>query len=96
MSITTSKIIVRLGTLPEEGALLLLGRELLAMVVWLAPDLYANDLEIAGKWSLELGFGACAFRKQTILFNTLDEAVAWASQRIQSITTSSMPSHQHE
>ena len=87
-AIHTQQISVRLGSDPEQGALLLAGDELIAMVVRLDPVLYANDPDIAGKWSLELGFGACTFRKETILFETLEEAQAWARQCLEKFAAS--------
>ncbi len=87
-AIHTQQISVRLGSDPEQGALLLAGDELIAMVVRLDPVLYAKDPDIAGKWSLELGFGACAFRKETILFETLEEAQAWARQCLEKFAAS--------
>lgn len=83
VSIRTQPITVALGSTPEQGLLLFVGRELVAMLVWLDPDLYANDPEIAGKWSLELGFGSCAFGNDTILFDTPENAVTWACRRVE-------------
>lgn len=83
ITITTQRVIVKLGSIAEEGALLFVEDELLAMVVYLEPAFYANDPEIAGKWSLEFGFGPCSFGKETILFDDLEDAVGWARGRIQ-------------
>lgn len=76
--IEKQQVTVKLGSLPEEGVLLLANNELL---VRLEASLYANDPEIADKWSVEMGFGACAIRNETVLFDDLDEALAWASER---------------
>ncbi|MHA6299285.1 hypothetical protein [Devosia sp. CAU 1758] len=82
VSIEKLSVTVKLGSVPEEGVLLLAGNELLALLVRLETSLYANDPEIAGKWSLEIGFGACAIRNETLLFDTLDDAVAWTVHRV--------------
>ena len=81
-SIEKQHVTVKIGSLPEEGVLLLAGNELLALLVRLEATLDANDPEIAGKWSLEMGFGACTIRNETILFDALDDAVSWVSNRL--------------
>lgn len=79
--IETQQVRIRLSGTPEEAVLLLRDGELLALVRRLDPAGYVNDPDIAGKWTVELGFGACAVGNRTVLFETLDEAIGWADQR---------------
>ena len=82
VSIEKQHVTVKLGSQPEEGVLLLSSHELLAILVRLEASLYTNDPDRAGKWSLEIGFGACAVRNETVLFDALDDAVTWVSERV--------------
>ena len=73
---------VQIGRFKEKAALLFSERQLLALMVYLDPLIYLNDPEIAGKWSLEIGFGACAVGSRTVLFEDLDAGLKWADAQM--------------
>jgi hypothetical protein len=64
----------------SEGTLVLYGRDLVAVLARLDGE--AHDPEIKGRWHLEAGFGPCQ-DVQMRLFETLDEAAAWARLRVE-------------
>lgn len=70
-----------LGGQRQKAALLFEGQLILAILVFLEPAQYANDPEIAGKWFVEIGFGACAIGARTVLFDDLDAGLAWALEK---------------
>jgi hypothetical protein len=73
-------VAVQLGNKLEQGAMVFYGIEVLALLVFLEPAYYVNDPEIAGTWAVEVGFGRLAVGSKTVLFDSLEEGLAWAAE----------------
>lgn len=73
--------LIPLGLETERAFLLFASEQLLAIMVFLDPVKFRNDPEIAGKWSLEIGFGPCQVGTSTVLFDGLEAANAWVAER---------------
>ncbi|HEV7292243.1 MAG TPA: hypothetical protein VGN79_07970 [Devosia sp.] len=73
-------VTVQLGSSLEQGVIVFSGIELLALLVFLEPADYVNDPDIAGKWSVEFGFGRLAVGSRTVLFDSLEAGLAWITE----------------
>ncbi len=66
-----------------QGQLVLADGELCAVLARLDGD--AHDPKMKGWWNLEAGFGHCASVGDNV-FATLDEAGAWARDRLEKVS----------
>jgi hypothetical protein len=76
MEITWRPVRVGVGSLDEEGQMVLVDGKLVAILVHLTNPY--NTPELRGKWVVEVGFGPLSEKHE--LFSTLEEAEAWVLQ----------------
>jgi hypothetical protein len=83
-AITLQPIPVLIDGHDTEGRLVLHDGQLVAVLARLDGDAHGEGLK--GRWHLEAGFGPCHFGG-TYLFDTLEDAAAWAGARIRKTST---------
>jgi hypothetical protein len=76
MEISWCPVRVSTGSRDEDGRMALVNDKLVAILVLLADDYEAPELQ--GKWFVEAGFGCLSGKHE--IFGTLDEAEAWVRQ----------------
>ena len=81
--ITFQAIPVLIDGHDTQGQLVLADGELVAVLARLDGE--THDPKLKGLWHLEAGFGRCDEGRTLVVFETLDEAAAWAQSRLDNV-----------
>lgn len=86
LNITLQPVSVMSDGGSHEGRLVFSGSDLVAVFAMVSAEENAGSRRQSGGWFLEAGFGPCSILMTTSpsVFPTLDEAVAWVRERLES------------
>ncbi len=80
-SVCSQPVIVNTGEGGQDGLLVFVARQLVAVLVLLEGK-HNPDATHRGKWFLEAGFGPCQDWNRGQIFETQNEAIAWVQDQV--------------